>query len=66
MTAVPTTKQVRPYFEMKLVKGAIASVVAWTGTKSRVTQVTSTATAAQIGAALGALIDDLRTRGVIS
>lgn len=61
-----TTKQARPYFEMKLVKGAIASVAAWTGTKSRVTKVTSTATTAEIGAAFGALVDDLRTRGVIS
>lgn len=62
----PTVKTARPWFEAKLRKGAIPSVAAWTGAKSTVTQVTSTATAAQIGAALGQLIDDLRTRGVIS
>lgn len=56
----------RPYFEAKLEAGAIASVAAWTGTKSRVTRVTTTASASEIGQALGALIDDLRTRGVIS
>lgn len=66
MAFTPVIKDARPYFEAKLKKGAIASVAAWTGTKTRTTQVTSSATAAQIGAALGALIDDLRTRGVIS
>lgn len=64
--SVITINGSRPYFEAKLKKGAIASVAAWTGTKSRVTKVTSTATTAEIGAAFGALIDDLRTRGVIS
>jgi hypothetical protein len=64
--ATVTIKYNTPYFEGKLKHGAIPSVAAWTGTKSKVTQVTSTATAAQIGAALGQLIDDLRTRGVIS
>ncbi len=66
MAYTPVIKGTRPYFEAKLKKGAISSVAAWTGTKSKSTQVTSSATAAQIGAALGQLIDDLRTRGVIS
>lgn len=65
MAFKPTVKTSRPFFEAKLAAGAISSVAAWTGTKSRVTQVTSSATAAQIGAALGALIDDLQTRGII-
>lgn len=57
---------VRAWFEAKLKAGAIASVAAWTGTKTRTTKVTTTATTSEIGQALGALIDDLRTRGVIS
>lgn len=64
---VPKIKDSRPYFEAKLKKGAIASVAAWTGTKDRTTHVTgSGSTVTQISEALGALIDDLRTRGIIS
>lgn len=62
-------KDPRPWFNSKMTwwfgKYAPASVAAWTGTKSVSTQVTDTATAAQIGAALGQLIDDLRTAGYI-
>lgn len=61
----PKVGAARPYLEAEIKAGAIASVAAWTGAKSTATQVTSTATAAQIGAALGQLIDDLRTRGII-
>jgi len=63
--STPKFKGLFPYFEGKLKQGAISSVAAWTGTKTRTTQVTSSATVAQIGAALGALIDDLQSRGVI-
>lgn len=66
MAYTPKVTNKQPWFEAKLQKGAVSSVAAWTGTKSTATQVTSTATAAQIGAALGQLIDDLRTRGIIS
>lgn len=66
MAFTPTIKSKRPWFEAKLKAGSINSVAAWTGAKAKTTQVTSTATAAQIGAALGQLIDDLRTRGVIN
>lgn len=66
MAYTPTVSNKQPWFEAKLKKGAISSVAAWTGTKSKSTQVTTTATASQIGQALGQLIDDLRTRGVIS
>ena len=62
----PVIKGPRPYFEAKLKTGAVPSVAAWTGTKSTVTHVTDSATTAQVAAALGQLIDDLRTRGVIS
>lgn len=61
----PVTKGTFPYLKAKLKSNAPTSVAAWTGAKSTVTQVTSTATAAQIGAALGQLIDDLRTSGII-
>jgi hypothetical protein len=61
----PVIKGNRPYEKAKNVANAPTSVAAWTGTKSTATQVTSSATAAQIGAALGQLIDDLRTAGVI-
>lgn len=56
-----------PYFEAKLKQGAIASVAAWTGTKDRTTHVTgSGSTVTQISEVLGALIDDLQTRGIIT
>lgn len=68
MTYVPVVSKPRAWFEAKLKAGktSLSAWTAWTGTKSRATQVTSTATAAQIGAALGALIDDLKARGVIN
>lgn len=62
---VPVFKGTFPYLKAKMKANAPTSVAAWTGAKSTATQVTSTATAAQIGAALGQLIDDLRTAGVI-
>lgn len=61
-----TINSARPYFEAKLKKGAISSVAAWTGTATRTTKATSTATATNVAEALKALMDDLRTRGVIS
>lgn len=55
-----------PFFEAKLKNGAITSVAAWTGTKDRTTHATgSGATVTQISEVLGALIDDLQTRGLI-
>lgn len=67
MAFVPVISPKRPYFEAKLKAGAISSVAALTGTKSRATFATgSGATVTQLSQALGALIDDLRTRGVIS
>lgn len=54
----------RPYLEAEIKAGAIASVAAWTGTKSRVTQISDSATLAQVATTLAALIDDLRSRGV--
>lgn len=63
----PVIKGSRPYFEAKLKDGAIASCAAWTGTKDRTSHATgSGATVTQLSQCLGALIDDLHTRGVIS
>lgn len=64
---VPKLKGTFPYFEAKVKQGAIASVAAWTGTKDRLTHATgSGATVTQLSQVLGALIDDLQTRGVIT
>lgn len=61
-----TINSARPYFEAKLKKGAISSVAAWTGTATRTTKATSTATLVNVAEAFKALTDDLRTRGIIS
>lgn len=66
MTVVPTTKQTRPYFEMKLKKGAISSVAQMTGTPVRTTIATSSATATTLAQYVMALVQDLQSRGVIS
>ena len=56
----------RPYFEAKLKDGAIASVAQLTGTFSRATFATGAgATTTQLSQALGALLQDLQTRGII-
>lgn len=62
----PVKKGNFPYFRATMKANAQTSVAAWTGAKSAATQVTSSATAAQIGAALGQLIDDLRASGAIN
>ena len=62
----PVIKGGRPYFEAKLKDGAIASVAQWTGTFDRTTHATgSGATVTQLSQALGALLADLQTRGII-
>lgn len=62
----PVIKGSRPYFEAKLKDGAVASVAQLTGTLSRATFATgSGATVTQLSECLGALIQDLQTRGVI-
>lgn len=66
MAFTPTTKLAQPWFESKLRKGAITSVVAWTGTATRTTKATGTATLANVAEAFKALTDDLRTRGIIA
>lgn len=58
-----------PYFTAKYKKvqaeDAPVSVAATTGTVARTTVTISTATGPQVAAALGALLEDLRTAGVI-
>lgn len=56
----------RPYFEAKLKAGAISSVAAWTGTATRTSVATGSATTQNLAEAFKALTDDLRSRGVIS
>jgi hypothetical protein len=55
----------RPWFRAKLFKNAPTSVAAWTGTATRTTVATGSATATNVAEGLKALIDDLRTAGVI-
>lgn len=62
----PTIKGNRPYFEAKLKDGAIPSVTAFVGTVSGAAVTISSATGPQVAAALGQLLIDLRTRGIIS
>lgn len=62
----PTIKDSRPYFEAKLKKGAIVSVAAMTGTKARTTLATGNLTTTQLSEYLGALVDDLQSRGIIT
>jgi hypothetical protein len=68
MAFTPTITGKRPYFEAKLRAGSasLPAWAAWTGTGSRVTQVGTSATAAQCGAAIKSLLDDLIARGVIN
>lgn len=61
----PVIKGNRPYLKAALKSNAPTSVAAWTGTKTRTTQVSDTATLIQTAQALAALIDDLRTSGII-
>ena len=56
----------RPWFEAKLKAGAISSVAAWTGTATRTTVATGSATTQNLAEAFKALTDDLRTRGIIA
>lgn len=56
----------RPYFEAKLQSGAIASVAAFTGTPTRTTAATGSVTLPQLAERFMALLEDLKTRGVIS
>ena len=66
MSFTPTIKGTRPYFEAKIKVGAVASVAAMTGTKSRTTLTTGNLTTTQISEYLGALVDDLQARGIIT
>lgn len=68
MAFKPVIHGTRPYFEAKLKAGSasLGKWVAWTGTGSKVTQVGTSATAAQCGAAIKSLLDDLISRGVIN
>ena len=62
---VAVVNKARRWFEAKMKAGAISSVAAWTGTATRTTVATGSATATNVAEALKALMDDLRTRGVI-
>lgn len=62
----PKIKDSRPYFEAKLLKGAIVSVAAPTGTVSRVTYATSSVNLATLAGYVMGLVQDLQTRGIIT
>lgn len=66
MTFRPTVTGTYPYFEAKLRKGAAASVAAYTGTPLRTTFATGSVTLPQLAGGFMALLEDLKTRGVIS
>lgn len=66
MTFRPTVPNARPWFEAKLRKGAIASVAQMTGTPVRTTIATGSATATTLAQYVMALVQDLKTRGIIT
>jgi hypothetical protein len=65
-TSSGTISTVRKNFEKELQKGAVASVAAATGTATRTTFATGSVTTAQLAERVMALLEDLKTRGVIS
>lgn len=66
MAFTPVIKGTCPYFEAKLKKGAIASVAQMTGTATRTTIATSSATATTLAQYVMALAQDLKSRGIIA
>lgn len=69
MTLVVPKSQIkpapRPYFEAKLKAGATTSVAVPTGTASRVTYATTAVDLPTLAGYVMALVQDLKTRGVI-
>lgn len=66
MAFTPVIIGTRPYFEAKLKKGAISSVAQMTGTPTRTTIATSSATATTLAQYVMALVQDLQSRGIIA